>query len=280
LLERVFRDEWGRVLAALVRSLGDVELAEEAAQDAFAAAAERWPRDGEPANPMAWLITTGRNRAIDKIRRDRTLAGKTRLLAVPEATEENPVIATDTPIPDERLELMPDEPEVHGLLALMRILHARAGARFADGEPVLLADQDRTQWDRDLIAAGRAGVERGHALRGRGPPTPIPREPSFSAASAAHRRPPTPTAGPSPSRPVSRRRGSCAGSWPGCDAVSPEAAAPTARCPDRSGCRGRSPSHQTARAARQGRGRVPRRGRTAAPAAPSPDRTGSSERCR
>ena len=73
-LEQVFRDEWGRVLAALIGFLGDFELAEEAAQDAFAIAAERWPRDGVPANPRAWLVTTARNRAIDRIRRERTLA--------------------------------------------------------------------------------------------------------------------------------------------------------------------------------------------------------------
>jgi RNA polymerase sigma-70 factor (ECF subfamily) len=67
------------------------------------------------------------------------------------------------------VELMPDEPEVHGLLALMSLLHARAAARFAGGEPVLLADQDRDLWNRELIAAGRAGLERALALRGRGP---------------------------------------------------------------------------------------------------------------
>src|SRR5207237_7051850 len=77
-LDRVFRDEWGRVLAALIGFLGDFDLAEEAAQEAFAAAAERWPRDGTPANPRAWLVTTARNRAIDRIRRDRTLAAKDR----------------------------------------------------------------------------------------------------------------------------------------------------------------------------------------------------------
>jgi RNA polymerase sigma-70 factor, ECF subfamily len=274
-LDRVFRDDWGRVLAALVRSLGDFELAEEAAQDAFAAAAERWPRDGEPANPVAWLITTGRNRAIDRIRRDRTLAAKTRLLDVAESTQDETTVFDDTPIPDERLELlftcchpalsmeaqvaltlralggltndeiarafllapetmkrrlsrarekirlagipfavppehllperlaavltviylifnegyggrgdlaaealslgavlaglMPDESEVHGLLALMSLLHARAPARFAGGDPVLLADQDRALWNRDLIAAGRTALDRGLALRGRGP---------------------------------------------------------------------------------------------------------------
>src|SRR5262249_34150459 len=74
MLERVFRDEWGRVVASLVGFLSDIELAEEAAQDAFAVAAERWPRDGTPANPTGWLIATARNRAIDRIRRERTLA--------------------------------------------------------------------------------------------------------------------------------------------------------------------------------------------------------------
>ena len=78
ILEQVFRDQWGRVLAALIGFLGDFELAEEAAQEAFAIAAERWPRDGVPANPGTWLVTTGRNRAVDRIRRDRTLAAKTR----------------------------------------------------------------------------------------------------------------------------------------------------------------------------------------------------------
>ena len=88
ILEQVFRDEWGRVLASLIGFLGDFELAEEAAQEAFAVAAERWPRDGTPDNPRAWLVTTARNRAIDRIRRDRTLAAKTRLLDVPEAMED------------------------------------------------------------------------------------------------------------------------------------------------------------------------------------------------
>ena len=82
ILDQVFRDHWGRVLAALIGFLGDFDLAEEATQEAFAIAAERWPRDGEPPNPVAWLTTTARNRAIDRIRRDRTLATKTQLLRV------------------------------------------------------------------------------------------------------------------------------------------------------------------------------------------------------
>ena len=261
------------MLATLTGLLGDFELAEEAAQDAFATAAERWPREGEPANPRAWLITTARNRAIDRLRRQRTLADKTRLAAVPEAVEDE--VEEMSVIPDERLELlfmcchpalateaqvaltlrslggltteeiaraflvepetmkrrltraktkirtagipfaipaehllperltavlavvylifnegyggrgdlaaeairlgrllarlMPDEPEVHGLVALMLLQDARRDARFAGGEIVLLADQDRSLWDREQIVAGRASLDRAVALRGRGP---------------------------------------------------------------------------------------------------------------
>ncbi|MDX6659135.1 MAG: polymerase sigma-70 factor, subfamily, partial [Solirubrobacteraceae bacterium] len=102
-LERTFRERWGYVLAALIGFLGEFDLAEEAAQEAFVLAAERWPRDGVPANPGAWLVSAARNRAIDRIRRDRTLAVKTRLLEVPEATEDS---VDATTFPDERLELI------------------------------------------------------------------------------------------------------------------------------------------------------------------------------
>ena len=272
ILEQAFRDQWGRVLAALIGFLGDFDLAEEAAQEAFAIAAERWPRDGVPANPGAWLLATARNRAIDRIRRDRTLAAKTRLLEVPEAVEDtmeattfpderlelvftccHPALATDAQValtlrtlgglttreiaraflvpeptmarrlvrakgkikaagipfrvpPDHLLpdrlaavlavvylifnagyggrgelagealrlgralaELMPDEPEVHGLMAMMLLLEARRAARFRDGDLVLLADQDRSLWNTEQIAAGRALLDRALALRGRGP---------------------------------------------------------------------------------------------------------------
>ena len=70
-LDHSFREEWGRVLATLIGFLGDFDLAEEAAQEAFAMAADRWPRDGVPSNPRAWLMTTARNRATDRIRRER-----------------------------------------------------------------------------------------------------------------------------------------------------------------------------------------------------------------
>ena len=271
MLEDVFRDEWGRVLASLVGYLGDFDEAEEAAQEAFAIAAQRWPVSGVPANPGAWLVTTARNRAIDRIRRQRTLAQKIHLLPVPEATVDE---FDDTVIKDERLELiftcchpalpldgqvaltlralggletadiaraflvseetmkrrlsrakakiaaagipfavpearvlperldavlavlyliynegyrgrvdlgaeairlgqvlaalMPDEPEAHGLLALMMIHHARRRARFAGEDLVLLEDQDRSLWDAGQIAAGQVALDRAIALGGRG----------------------------------------------------------------------------------------------------------------
>ena len=103
-LERAFRDQWGAVLAALIGFLGDFELAEEAAQEAFAIAAARWPRDGEPASPGAWLVTTARNRALDRIRRERTLRAKLPLLVRDEHDHDEEV--NETAIPDERLELI------------------------------------------------------------------------------------------------------------------------------------------------------------------------------
>jgi RNA polymerase sigma-70 factor, ECF subfamily len=272
ILEQAFRDQWGRVLAALIGFLGDFDLAEEAAQEAFAIAAERWPREGAPRNPGVWLVTVARNRAIDRIRRDRTLAAKTRLLRIPDAAEDSvepttfpderleliftcchPALAVDAQValtlrtlgglttdeigraflipeptmaqrlvrakrkiaaagipfrvpPDHLLpdrlvavlavvylifnegyggrgelaaeairlgralaELMPDEPEVHGLLAMMLLLDARRGARFRDGELVLLDDQDRSLWNGAQIAEGRAALDRALALLGRGP---------------------------------------------------------------------------------------------------------------
>jgi RNA polymerase sigma-70 factor (ECF subfamily) len=271
-LDEVFREEWGRVLATLIGFLGDFDLAEEAAQEAFAIAADRWPRDGVPANPRAWLMRTARNRATDRIRRDRSLATKLGLLVT---ADRNEVPMDSTTFPDERLELiftcchpalaveaqvaltlrtlggltteeiaraflvpertmaqrlvrakrkikaagiafrvppdhllrerldavlavvylifnegyggrdelaaeaiwlgraltqlLPDDPEVRGLLAMMLLHDSRRDARFPDGELVLLADQDRSRWDAAQIAAGRAELDRAVLLGGRGP---------------------------------------------------------------------------------------------------------------
>ena len=93
------------MLAVLIGYLGDFELAEESVAEAFAVAARRWPSEGTPANPAAWLVTTARNRAIDRLRRDRVLAAKLRLLEVttPAVTE---IDVDESEIPDERLELI------------------------------------------------------------------------------------------------------------------------------------------------------------------------------
>ena len=106
MIEDVFRAEWGRVLAALVGLLGDVDLAEESLQEAFAVAAERWPRTGMPDKPAAWLLTTARNAAIDRLRRARTLAAKTYLLEPRAAVEELVEDVQEAAVPDERLELI------------------------------------------------------------------------------------------------------------------------------------------------------------------------------
>lgn len=270
-LERAFHEEWGRVLATLIGFLGDFDLAEEAAQEAFAVAAERWPREGAPLSPGAWLVTTARNRAINRLRRDRTLAAKVRLVEPPAGAHD---MMEQTAFPDERLELiftcchpalaldaqvaltlralgglttteiaraflvpeptmaqrlvrakrkiksagipfrvppdhllpdrlaavlavvylifnqgyggrsdlaaealrlgralatlMPDEPEVHALLAVMLLHDSRREARFRGGELVVLAEQDRSLWNATQIAEGRAALDRALALRGRG----------------------------------------------------------------------------------------------------------------
>ncbi len=106
MLEQVFREDWGRVVASLVGFLRDIELAEDAAQEAFAIAAERWPRDGLPPNPTGWLIATARNRAIDRIRRERTLAAKTEQLERELRDRSEETMDETSTFPDERLELI------------------------------------------------------------------------------------------------------------------------------------------------------------------------------
>ncbi|MEU4496170.1 RNA polymerase sigma factor [Streptomyces sp. NPDC023998] len=270
-MERVFREEYGRAVAVLVRVFGDMDVAEEAVQDAFTTAVQRWPSTGVPPSPAGWIITTARNRAIDRLRREASRANRhaqaALLHARDEGAEEGPVrddrlrliftcchpalapasrvaltlrllgglttaeiasaflvaepamaqrlvrakgkirdagipyrVPRDADLPDrlrdvlavvylifnegytassgERLvrddlcaeavrlgrllaELMPDEPEVKGLLALMLLTESRRATRTAsDGGLVLLADQDRGRWDRALIAEGQELVRQ------------------------------------------------------------------------------------------------------------------------
>ena len=108
-VDAAFRDEWGRVVATLIRTTGDWDLAEECAQDAFAMALQRWPKDGIPGRPGAWLTTAARNRAIDVLRRKAVGAAKLREVAAMSVPPDSPAYASETGhsgVPDDRLRLM------------------------------------------------------------------------------------------------------------------------------------------------------------------------------
>src|SRR4051812_37916914 len=103
---RAFRSDWGRVVATLIRVTGDWDLAEECAQDAFARALERWPRDGIPRTPGAWLTTTARNRAVDRLRRAATGAAKLEEVAVTSRSDAADDGGDDSGVEDDRLRLI------------------------------------------------------------------------------------------------------------------------------------------------------------------------------
>src|SRR5271167_1838302 len=107
-VERAFREERAAILATLIRHVGDFQLAEDAVQDAFAAAVATWPRDGVPSNPGAWLTTAARRRAIDRLRRTRSLADRTDRLAELARldAQEHPSVSEESLVTDDRLRLI------------------------------------------------------------------------------------------------------------------------------------------------------------------------------
>src|SRR5437899_1460023 len=155
-VERVFREEYGRLIASLVRRFGDIDIAEEAAGEALVAALERWPESGVPPNPGGWLTTTAGNRAIDRIRREKQRDAKHQAALM--HYDDTPHEPTG-PVEDVRLtrivrQLLPEEPEVAGLLGLLVLTEARREARVRNGQLVPLDEQDRAGWDRALIDEG------------------------------------------------------------------------------------------------------------------------------
>ena len=108
-LEKLYRDDYGRIVAAVIRLVGDFDLAEESIHDAFAAALEQWPREGVPASPRAWIVGAARNKAIDRIRRRGRLDFKLREISArtgPEDSDPDSGNADNDSVPDDRLRLI------------------------------------------------------------------------------------------------------------------------------------------------------------------------------
>ena len=105
-IERVFREEHGRAVAVLVRRFGSIDVAEEAVQDAFTAAVERWPSEGLPASPAGWIITTARNRAIDRFRREASREDRHAQAVLLYAREQTAELEEEDAVRDDRLRLI------------------------------------------------------------------------------------------------------------------------------------------------------------------------------
>jgi RNA polymerase sigma-70 factor, ECF subfamily len=105
-IERVFRAEYGRAVAVLVRNFGDIDVAQEAVQEAFTVAVQRWPSAGLPPSPVGWIITTARNRAVDQLRRDASRDDRHAQAALLHAAEDRPEAIPESPVPDDRLRLI------------------------------------------------------------------------------------------------------------------------------------------------------------------------------
>ena len=161
-VEEVFREESGKIVAGLIRQYGDFDLAEDALQDAFLAALDRWAADGTPDNPGAWITTTARRKAIDRHEGYSASTGDTliRRDLCAEAIRLARLLA----------DLMPAEPETHGLLALLLLQDSRREARVGPkGQLITLEEQDRSLWDRGRITEGLHRLQQAIELRCEGP---------------------------------------------------------------------------------------------------------------
>src|SRR5215207_9808920 len=144
-IEKVFRDEAGRALATLIRLVGDFDLAEDALQDAFAVALERWSENDRPSNPRAWLVNVGRNKAIDRVRRNIAFRGKQQELVRETLLDASaPCEATDTTLDDDMLRLIFTccHPSFAGEFQVALTLRTVCGLSVAQVARAFLASED------------------------------------------------------------------------------------------------------------------------------------------